>query len=157
MVLANSTNKDVNALQSVIGFFLESKQTPDIIVELLAHMGVSVSSQTNCNVVNSLTVHAKQRNKHLPPSQFIYNNFDVDLKVAQATAGKGGSHLSMTSATFAPYATIEGGFHLHYTKELYKTSCFNMHLSAGDPQIYTPLPSLEVLHKLHPEQLQRGY
>lgn len=139
MVLANSTNKDVNALQSVIGFFLELKQTPDIIVELLAHMGVSVSSQTNRNVVNSLTVHAKQWNKHLPPSQFIYDNFDVDLKVAQATAGKGGSHLSMTSATFAPYATIEGGFHLRYTKELYKTSHFNVHLSAGDPQIYTPL------------------
>jgi hypothetical protein len=42
-----------------------------------------------------LTKCAKARNKHLPCTMFIYNNFDM---VAQPTTRKTGSHTSMTSA-----------------------------------------------------------
>lgn len=70
-------------------------------------MGVSVSTQTTCNMVNSLIESARKWNHSLPPVQFIYDNFDLDFKVAQPTIGRSGTHVSMTSATFAPYATAQ--------------------------------------------------
>jgi len=68
---------------------------------------------------------------------FIYNNFDLDFKVAQPTAGKSGWRVSMTSATFSPYANTYNE-DLQFTKELHKTSPFNKDLEPGDPQIYKP-------------------
>ncbi|KAF8218819.1 hypothetical protein L208DRAFT_1052994, partial [Tricholoma matsutake] len=55
----------------------ESKCATEGIIELLAHMGVSVSTQTTCNMVQLLTKSATEQNRHLPPSQLIYDNFDV--------------------------------------------------------------------------------
>jgi hypothetical protein len=37
-ILGNSSNKNFNAFQSIIGFFCDSKRTPEIICEMLAHM-----------------------------------------------------------------------------------------------------------------------
>lgn len=61
----------------------------------------------------------------------------MDFKVAQPTAGSRGSHASMTSATFAPYADLRPG-DLTFTKELYAKSHFNKDLLPGNPLIYTP-------------------
>ena len=88
--MGHSSNKHFNVLQCIIGFFLESKCTPEGVIELLAHIGVSVSTQTTCNMVNSLTKSAAHRNKHLLPSMIVYDNFDMDFKVAQPTTGKAG-------------------------------------------------------------------
>ena len=90
------------------------------------------------NMVNSLMRNAWDRNKTLPPTIFIYDNFDMDFKVAQPTVGKSGSHASMTSPTFAPYAVMDSSDNLWFPRDLYKTSHFNKDLVAGDPQIYTP-------------------
>jgi hypothetical protein len=56
--MGNSSNEQFNALQCIVGFFLESKGTPEGVIEMLAHMGVSVSTQTTRNMVNSLTKNA---------------------------------------------------------------------------------------------------
>ena len=88
--MGHSSNKHFNVLQCIIGFFLESKCTPEGVIELLAHIGVLVSTQTTRNMVNSLTKSAAHRNKHLPPSMIVYVNFDMDFKVAQPTTGKAG-------------------------------------------------------------------
>jgi hypothetical protein len=58
VIIGNSLNEHFNALQYVIGFFLESKSAAEGIIELLAHMGVSLSTQTTCNMVQSLTKSA---------------------------------------------------------------------------------------------------
>jgi hypothetical protein len=136
-LMGNSSNKNFNALQCIVGFFLESKCAPENIVELLSHMGVSVSTQTNRNIVNSLTKSARLRNKNLPDSMFIYDNFDLDFKTAQPTLGNTGTHISMTSATFAPYANCEMA-DLRFAKELHETSRFNKDIMPGDPRVYTP-------------------
>ena len=136
-LMGNSSNQNFNALQCIVGFFLESKCTPEVIVELLSHMGVSVSTQTNRNIVNSLTQSAWLQNKNLPESMFIYDNFDLDFKAAQPTLGNTGTHISMTSATFAPYANCKMA-DLQFMKELHKTSHFNKDIMPGDPRVYTP-------------------
>ena len=101
-------------------------------------LGVSVSTQTTRNMVNMLTKSAAQRNKHLPPSMIIYDNFNMDFKVAQPTARKAGSHTSMTSAIFAPYAPGFTPSDLKFTKELYATSRFNKDILEHSLLIYTP-------------------
>lgn len=137
VIMGNSSNEKFNALQCIIGFFLESKCVPEIVIELLSHMGISVSTFTTGKMVNSLTVSARQRNKNLPPSMFIYDNFDLDFKVAQPTIGRSGTHVSMTSATFAPYSMSYPNA-LQFTKELHATSAFNKDIPPGDPRVYTP-------------------
>ena len=137
-IMGHSSNERFNALQCVIGFFLESKCTPEGVVELLAHMGVATSTQTTRNMVKSLTKSAITRNKHLPRSMFVYDNFDMDFKVAQPTSGKMGSHTSMTSATFAPYTQGTTSEDLKFTRELHATSRFNKDNPPGSPAVYTP-------------------
>ncbi|KAJ3729830.1 hypothetical protein C8R42DRAFT_570418, partial [Lentinula raphanica] len=40
-VIGHSTNQHFNSLQSVVGLFLESKQAPEVVLELTAHQGSS--------------------------------------------------------------------------------------------------------------------
>jgi hypothetical protein len=42
-ILSNSLDENFNVFQAIIGFFCNSKCTPEIICEMMAHMGVSVS------------------------------------------------------------------------------------------------------------------
>ena len=164
--MGHSSNERFNTLQCIIGFFLELKCTPEDVTELLAHMGVSASTQTTWNMVKSLTKSAIVRNKHLPRSMFIYDNFDMDFKVTQPTTGKTGSHTSMTSATFAPYAQGLMLENLKFTRELHVTSRFNKDNAPGSPVVYTPriqdvtpppeglVNSLHSLHKAFTWHLQ---
>lgn len=54
-VLGHSSNQSFNAFQSVLGFFLESKQCPEIILETVAHMGISVSVKSWVHQITSTT------------------------------------------------------------------------------------------------------
>lgn len=105
---------------------------------MLAHMGVSVSLGTTRNTVKSLRKHANARLKSLTHGNMIYDNFDMDFKVAQPTAGHQGWHMSATVATFTPYLDLEPG-DLRFTKELHATSRFNKDLSPNSPLIYRPV------------------
>jgi hypothetical protein len=60
----------------------------------------------------------------------------MDFKVAQPMVGSRGSHTSMTSATFSPYADLHPG-DLTFTKELHVKSHFNKDLLPDSPLIYT--------------------
>jgi hypothetical protein len=60
VIIGNSSNECFNALQCTISFFLKSKCAAKVIIELLAHMGISVSTQTICNMVQSLTKSAAE-------------------------------------------------------------------------------------------------
>ncbi|KIK59954.1 hypothetical protein GYMLUDRAFT_168640, partial [Collybiopsis luxurians FD-317 M1] len=78
-ILGHSTNHHFNSLQCIVGLFLESRQAPEIIVELVAHMGVSVSNSSLCNMIRSLHIKARNRLKTLPLTNKIYDNYDIDF------------------------------------------------------------------------------
>jgi len=67
----------------------------------------------------------------------IYDNFDMDFRVAQPHAGHQGTHVSVTAATFAPYVAISPS-DLRFMKELHETSRFNKDLQPHDAKIYKP-------------------
>ncbi|KAJ3858059.1 hypothetical protein EV359DRAFT_8204, partial [Lentinula novae-zelandiae] len=85
-ILGHSTNRNFNSLQCIVGLFLESKQAPEIIIELVAHMGVSVSLGSLQNMIQSLHSKARDRLKNLPGTNKIYDNFDIDFSKGQPTA-----------------------------------------------------------------------
>src|SRR5258705_447464 len=55
LIMANSTNFRCNAFQAVQGFFLESTNTPERIINVLAHGGWCVSMTLIANIVKTLT------------------------------------------------------------------------------------------------------
>ncbi|KAI0762027.1 hypothetical protein BC629DRAFT_1294318 [Irpex lacteus] len=52
-IIMFSTNQKCNALPAIFGIFLHSTSTPEIVVEVFARAGLSVSVTTNHNMVNS--------------------------------------------------------------------------------------------------------
>ncbi|KAJ7589756.1 hypothetical protein C8J56DRAFT_1047909 [Mycena floridula] len=104
-ILGHSTSQRCNALQSIIGFFCESKNVPEVVLEMLAHMGISTSLGSIGNMHSSMIKEAKMRLEALPWSNYVYDNFDMDFKCAETTLENTGSHWSVTSATFVPLAS----------------------------------------------------
>lgn len=127
-----------------MGFFLESKQAPEIITELLAHMGISVSSGSLHNMVNSLSKKVRRRLRSLPHSNTAYDNLDFDFQKGQPTAENIKQHLSISAGTFVPYKNIDHDHDLHFVKELYATSPYNESATnVIHPQIDHILPAME--------------
>src|SRR5258707_9975456 len=58
-IIANSTNSCCNAFQAIQGFFLESMNAPEHIINVLAHGGWSVSVTSIVNMVKALTKEQK--------------------------------------------------------------------------------------------------
>src|SRR6266446_3283581 len=58
-IIANSANSHCNAFQVIQGFFLESVNAPEHIINVLAHGGWSVSVATIVNMVKALTKEQK--------------------------------------------------------------------------------------------------
>ncbi|KAJ3816302.1 hypothetical protein F5880DRAFT_1447819, partial [Lentinula raphanica] len=85
-IIGHSTNQSFNSLQSFLRLFFESKQTPEVVIELAAHMGISVSTGSLRNMVTSLNTQARARLKSIPKSNKIYDNVDVDFQKGQPTA-----------------------------------------------------------------------
>ena len=99
----------------------DSKCTPEIVSEMLVHMGVMVSLGTTRNMVKLLHKHVNLWLRTSPLENMVYDNFDMGFKVAQPITGHQRTHVSVTAATFAPYngANLQD---LQFTKELHKTS-----------------------------------
>lgn len=137
-VFSHSSNQKFNAFQAVIGFFLESKQCPKIILKMVAHMGISVSVQSVSQMVNSLSKKAEERIKTLGPSNNIYDNFNMEFSVAHPTPDHQKYHLSAIAVTFTPYLDIDRERDLRFTQELRETSEYNINISPDDAWIYKP-------------------
>ncbi|KAF7974579.1 hypothetical protein HWV62_11958 [Athelia sp. TMB] len=62
-VLVQSTNHRCNALQSIIGVFLQSAGAPETVVKLLSQLGVSLTTSSINNMVNNLSKDMVLRGK----------------------------------------------------------------------------------------------
>lgn len=60
-ILMFTTNQKFNALAATMGMFFHPTSTPELVVEVFAHAGLSVSITTIHNMVNSLSLKACKR------------------------------------------------------------------------------------------------
>lgn len=78
-----NTNQRCNALQSVVGMYMHSCNAPEASIELLAHMGCSVSTTTINSTVTSLSKKSAVTIQNLGMTlltSLLYDNLDADIK-----------------------------------------------------------------------------
>ena len=104
--MLQSSNQNCNALQSIIGIFLQSCNTPETVREFLAHTGLSISTSSINNAITSLSKEAGAKIQELGKSlltSYAYHNLDIDLKHSVPTLEKLGETLiHLTSGTMLP-------------------------------------------------------
>ncbi|KAF8317294.1 uncharacterized protein EI90DRAFT_2943471, partial [Cantharellus anzutake] len=127
-ILANSTNSRCNAFQAVQGFFLESVNTPERVINVLAHGGWSVSVMSMMNMVKSLTVERQKIIRDLSKDglcALAYDNLDFDFKPKEATLENPGTFESITTGTFIPLGHSTTLDDLRFSDELWRKSSLN--------------------------------
>ncbi|KAG1903146.1 uncharacterized protein F5891DRAFT_978176 [Suillus fuscotomentosus] len=105
-IMMQSTNWKSNALQSIIRIFLQSMHTPQNVVDTLARIGISISTDTIHAAVKSMSAESQNAMRELGQSllmSYAYDNFDVDLKSHLPVAEKSNDSLKhLTSSLMFP-------------------------------------------------------
>ncbi|KAF4607335.1 hypothetical protein EYR38_001396 [Pleurotus pulmonarius] len=90
-IMLQTTNQYCNALQSVMGIFLHSCNTPEDIIEVPARIGVSISTTSINDAVTSLSKESSTSLRRLGKTlttSFAYDNVDIELKHTVPTLEK---------------------------------------------------------------------
>ncbi|KAI5982402.1 hypothetical protein EDD15DRAFT_2144998, partial [Pisolithus albus] len=151
-ILMQSTNQKANALQSVLGIFFQSAHTPQKVIDMLARIGVSISTETINGAIRSLSAESQNHLRTLGQSllaSYAYDNFDVDLKLHVPTVEKSHDSLKhLMSGLIFPLGHGVTTEDLMCSEELWGQSAINPHVEE------TRLPSRatwRVLLSINPE------
>ncbi|KAF9471646.1 hypothetical protein BDN70DRAFT_975310, partial [Pholiota conissans] len=150
-ILMQSTNRSCNMFQSATGVFLHSCGTPESVRELLARMGISISTTTINDAISNLSQEAISETKKLGRTFlacYAYDNLDIDIKHSVPTVEKSPETLlHLTTGTLFPlnHITLED---LNCSDDLWKTSPFN-HTDTRLPNV--PKLTLDDLLTIHQE------
>lgn len=154
--MMHSTNQRCDALQSIIGIFLHACNTPEGVLELLAHLGVSTSPSTISSAVSNLSKESSTATRKLGGTLlalYAYDNLDVDFKHLVPTVENPQNTLvHLTTGSLLPLVhdiTLED---LDCSEFLWKRYRHNFHAS---PQDIPNIP-YEKLLEIHPEVTTRG-
>ena len=128
-IIMFSTNQKCNSLATAMGLFFHSTNTPELVIEVFAHAGLSVSTTTIHNMINSMSNVANEEVRKLAKTKLFalaYDNFDMDFKSWSSTIEKPGDTLKhATSALIFP---LEHGVvpeDLKHCASLWSTSPLN--------------------------------
>lgn len=128
-VIMFSTNQQCNALATVMGMFFHSTNTPELVVEVFAHAGLSISTTSINAMITALSKSSADDVRKLALTKLFalaYDNFDMDFKSWSATIEKPGDTLKhATSALIFPllHGVLTGD--LKYCEMLWRTNPFN--------------------------------
>ena len=136
-------NSCCNAFQAIQGFFLESVNVPEHIVNVLAHSGWSMSVSSIVNMVKALTKEQRSVLQGLSTDglcAIAYNNLDFDFKVKEPTLENPGSFVSITTGTFLPLLPKTTPSSLQFSKELWESSSLNPYRAKDSMPPLIPTP-----------------
>ena len=149
-----STNQKSNALQSILGIFLQSVHAPQKVIDILSRIGISISSNTVNAAIRSLSAESQNTLRALGQSMlacYAYDNFDVDLKSQVPLAEKSNDTLKhLTSGLLFPLQHGITCNDLKCSKALWRQSALNC-----DTEIMNLPPkwSWKDLLSIHPEAM----
>ncbi|KAF7971243.1 hypothetical protein HWV62_21560 [Athelia sp. TMB] len=141
-----------NALESVIGVFLHSTNTPQKVIDTLAHMGVSISVDAIHNAVHSLSAETYATIRDMGRTLLVayaYDNFDIDFKTHKPTFEK--TKDTLTHLTSGTLIGLEHGVtkeDLRCSEMLWEQSRLN---PDADPSSIPAQKTVADLENLHPE------
>jgi hypothetical protein len=151
-MLMQSTNKETNALESIIGIFLHSCKAPQKVIDTLARMGISISMSAIHQAVTSLSAESAEALHRLGQTLLVvyaYDNFDVNLKASIPTAERTADTLKhSTSAVMLPLQHGVTHEDMRCSEELWKKSHLNPN---ANPSHIPAEKTWKDLLGLHPE------
>jgi hypothetical protein len=148
--MMQSRNAKCNALESVFGIFLHSTNTPEKVIQALAHMGITISTSAIHTAIHALSAETYETLREMGQTLlagYAYDNYDVDFKTVTPTIEKAGD--TLTHLTSGTLIMLEHGV----TQEDLKCSEELWHKSPLNPLLESPpLPrTCRDLLNLHPE------
>src|SRR5258705_13873328 len=151
-IIMQSINQKSNALQSILGLFLQSAHTPQKVIDTLAHAGISISTDAIHAAVHSLSIKSQTSLQKLGQSllaAYAYDNFDVDLKLHVPIVEKSTDSLKhLTSGLLFPLTHGITADDLRCSKVLWEKSALNPHIEEHSP---LPKHTYKDLVHIHPE------
>ncbi|KIJ58557.1 hypothetical protein HYDPIDRAFT_73279, partial [Hydnomerulius pinastri MD-312] len=151
-ILMQSVNQKSNALQSILGIFLQSAHAPQKVIDTLACMGISISTDAINAAIRSLSIESQATLQKLGQSLlavYAYDNFDVDLKSQVPTAERSNDSLKhLTSGLLFPLSHGVTVNDLKCSKELWCKSALNPKVEEHN---LPPKRSHKDLVNIHPE------
>ena len=136
----------------MIGMFLHSCEAPETVQELLAHIGLSVSTMSTNTMVSKLSKDAKLQMKKLGHTflvSYTYDNLDIDIKHSVPTVKKPQDTLiHLTTGTMMPLCHGVTLNDLNCANKLWEKSVNNPGVSQKDVPSIKP----EKLVAIHPEE-----
>jgi hypothetical protein len=151
-IMLQGTNQKCNQLEAVFGIFLHSCNTPEKVIDALAHMGVSILIDTIHNAVCSLSLETYETLRRMGQTllvAYVYDNFDIDFKTHLPTVKK--IHDTLVHLTSGVLIQLEHGVtleDLRCSEELWKKSKLN---PKAKPSDIPPTRTHKDLESLHPE------
>jgi hypothetical protein len=144
-MLLISSNQKCNALPSMLGLFCHSTNALELVIETLAHAGLSISLSSIHNMVNLLLTKSVDNIRSLAQTLtvlFAYDNFDMEFKSYSPTIEKHEDSLKhATSAIIFPLISTSMQ-DLMCSDELWRTNPINSYIQNYQKQ---PLRGLESL------------
>ncbi|KIK17109.1 hypothetical protein PISMIDRAFT_15379 [Pisolithus microcarpus 441] len=125
-------NQKANALQSILGILFQSAHTPQKVIDMLARIRISISTEMINGAIRSLLAELQNHLRTLGQSlltSYAYDNFDVDLKPHVPTVEK--SHDSLKHLMSGLIFPLKHGVtteDLMCSQELWGQSAINPHL-----------------------------
>ncbi|KAJ7640085.1 hypothetical protein DFH06DRAFT_1334987 [Mycena polygramma] len=148
-IMMQSRNSKCNALESVFGIFLHSTNTPEKVIQALAHMGISISQSAIHRAIHSLSDETSETLRDMGQTLltgYAYDNVDISFPTLVPTIEKAADPL--THLTSGALIYLEHGVEtadLKYSEELWKKSPLNPYLPSA------PEPPNPLLNRLHPD------
>lgn len=155
----HSWNWKVNAFETTMGLFLHSCRTPKKVIDILAHLRISISVNSIHNAVGSLSAESADHIWALGQSLLIawaYDNFDVDLKSSVPTIQNSGATLHhLTLAILYPLQHDVQPDDLKCSEELWKRSQLNPYANPLDVHLrYSWKDLMAKITEVHPDTIQ---
>ncbi|KAJ7101209.1 hypothetical protein C8R44DRAFT_641767 [Mycena epipterygia] len=152
-IMMQSRNNKCNALESVFGIFLHSTNTPEKVIQALAHMGISISPTAILSAIHALSTETIDTLREMGQTLLVgyaYDNFDINFPTIVPVIEKTGDPLThLTSGVVICLehdVTLED---LECSEELWAKSVLNPLLDES--------PSQEARHleAIHPETVEQ--
>ncbi|KAJ7081388.1 hypothetical protein B0H15DRAFT_786424, partial [Mycena belliarum] len=146
-IMMQSRNPKCNALESVFGIFLHSTNTPEKVIQALAHMGISISQTAIHRAIHSLSAETVETLRDMGQTLLVgyaYDNFDINFPTLVPTIEKAADPL--THLTSGALICLEHGVvaeDLECSEELWASSALNPNLPKAAA---VPRQDLEMLH-----------
>ncbi|KAI5982307.1 hypothetical protein EDD15DRAFT_2377924 [Pisolithus albus] len=153
-IVMHGLNQKSNALQSLLGLFLQSAHAPYKVIDTLAHLGISVSTDTINRAIQSLSQESQNSLQRLGQSllaSYAYDNFDVDLKHDTPTVEKSNDSLKhLTSGLMFPLVHGVTLDDLKCSEDLWRKSALNP--LVDEPHTPPKRAWWDLLERLQPER-----